>query len=495
MERLRALCADISDLGHATALLSWDQETYMPPAGAEARGRQMGTLGRLAHEMGTSAEMGRLLDELRPAVASLDPDSFDARLVARAARDYEKAVCVPAALVVEAARVSSLAIPAWVQARAESRFEIFRPHLEKTLDIARWFASCFPSAAHPYDALVDPYEEGMTTATLRSLFAPLRERQVALIRRIASAPPIDDSCLHQPFDVKEQWDFGMEVVAAFGLDPQRSRQDQSAHPFTIGIAFDDARITTRMNPTSLGEGLFSTLHECGHALYELGRSRDLEGTPLEAATSLGIHETQSRLWENLVGRSLPFWRHFYPRLVRRFPQLASVDLATFYGAINRVTPSLIRTEADEATYNLHVMLRMDIEIALVEGSLAVKDLPDAWNAGMKDYLGTEPPDDAHGVLQDIHWAHGSIGYFPTYAIGNIVAAQLWETMTLAIPDIETQIEAGRFEALLGWLRTNVHEPGRTFTPQELIRRVTGSGIDAVPYLRSLETKFGALYGV
>jgi len=494
-ERLRHLLAEISDLERANALLGWDQQTCMPPGGAEIRGAQMGTVGRIAHERATSKELGALIDRLRGESSSLDPDSDDARLVEVAARDFDKAIRVPSDYVEEMARVTAAAYQAWHEARQASRFALFQPHLEKVVDLLRRYVGFFPPADHPYDVLLDGYEPGMKTAEVQAIFEPLRGRQVALIKAVAAAEPVDDSFLHQPFDENVQWKFGVEVATKFGYDWNRGRQDKSPHPFTQAMGTGDVRITTRVDPGFLGTALFGTMHETGHALYGQGHAASLDRTPLSDGASLGIHESQSRLWENLVGRSLPFWRAFYPRLQELFPQVRGVSLDRFYKGINRVRPSLIRVEADEATYNLHIMLRMEIEIGLLTGTLAVKDLPEAWNARMKDFLGLVPPDDAHGVLQDVHWSTGGMGYFPTYALGNLLSAQLWEKIVQDIPNIETLASQARFAPLLDWLREKIHRHGRKFRPQELVRRVTGTGIDAGPYVHYLERKFGAIYGL
>jgi carboxypeptidase Taq len=347
-----------------------------------------------------------------------------------------------------------------------------------------------------YDPLLDDYEPGLKTADVQAIFTVLRPQQVALIQEIGARPPLDDSFLHQPYDTQKQWDFGVEVITSFGYDWNRGRQDKSPHPFSTSFGLDDVRITTRVYPNYLNPALFGTMHEAGHAMYEQGVDRNLERTPLAHGASLGLHESQSRMWENLVGRSLPFWEHFYPRLQQTFPeQLGQVDLMTFFKGANRVQPSLIRVEADEATYNLHIMLRLELEIALLEGSLEVKDLPEAWNANMQAYLGITPPDDALGVLQDIHWSIGLIGYFSTYALGNLIAAQIWERINADIPDLAGQIRQGEFAPLLGWLRQNIHKHGSKFEPQELVQRVTGSKIDPAPYIRYLRSKFGQIYGL
>ncbi len=495
LAKLKETIATLADLNGASALLGWDQQTYMPPGAAEMRGQQTATLNRLAHEIGTSPELGKLLDELRPYAETLDPDSDDARLIKFAIRDYERATRVPADFIVEQAQVVTLANQAWAEARAKSDFFIFRPHLEKVIELTHRYVGFFPPADHPYDILLDSFEPEMKTAEVKAIFEALRPQQVELIQAIAARPPVDDSFLHQPFDEQKQWDFGVEVITKFGYDWQRGRQDKSAHPFTGGPGVNDVRITTRVAPNFLNTMLFGTMHEAGHAMYDQGTGQNLVRTNLLGGASLAVHESQSRMWENLVGRSLPFWQHFYPRLQELFPQLASVSLEAFYKGINKVQPSLIRVEADEATYNLHIMLRFEIELALIEGKLAVKDLPEFWNAKMQEYLGVTPSNDAQGVLQDIHWSWGLFGYFSTYALGNLISAQLWEKINRDIPDLEAQIRQGQFDALLGWLRTNIHVHGRKFMPQELVQRVVGSKIDPAPYMRYLRKKYGEIYAL
>jgi carboxypeptidase Taq len=495
IEQLKTLLGEISDLTTTFGLLSWDQQVNMPPGGAEIRANQMATLGRITHDLEISPELGRLLDALKPQAETLDPDSDDARLVRLAARDFEKAVRVPSDYVAEFNQATALAFQAWAEARQKSDFAIFRPHLEKIVELTRRYIAFFPPADHPYDVLLDKFEPGMKTAEVKAIFDAIRPRQVALIKAISQKPQVEDSFLRQPFDGEKQWGFGVEVITRYGYDWSRGRQDKSAHPFTIGFGSRDVRITTRVDPNSLGDMLFSTLHECGHALYDQGIAPDLERTSLWKVTSLGLHESQSRLWENLVGRSLPFWEHYYPQLRERFPQLGKVKLEQFYRGINKVQPSLIRVDADEATYNLHVMLRMEIEIALMEGKVEVRDLPGYWNARMQEYLGVTPPDDARGVLQDVHWSDGSFGYFPTYVLGNLISVQLWEKLRGDIPGLEEQIRAGKFDALLGWLREKIHRHGNKFEAQELVQRVTGSKIDPEPYLRYLSQKYGEIYGL
>ena len=492
--RFKEIMAEVSDLNSAAALLGWDQQVNMPPGGAEARGNQLATLSKLSHQIFTSDEVGKLLEELGSGAAGLGPD--DEAMVRVAKRDYEKATRVPSSYIAEMAVISTQAHEAWVEARKKSDFSIFRPHLEKIVEMVHKYVSFFPPADHPYDTLLDDYEPGMKTADVQAIFNGLRPKQVELIKRIAESKQVKDSFLHKKYDEKKLLDFGVEVVTRFGYDWSRGRQDKAAHPFETTFSINDVRITTRFEQDNPLATLFSTMHESGHAMYEQGINPAYERTPLQRGASLGMHESQSRMWENLVGRSLPFWKYFFPRLKKVFPsQLGSVDLKTFYKAINKVEPSLIRVNADEATYNLHIMLRLELEIGMVEGKIAVKDLPEIWNTKMKEYLGIVPPNDALGVLQDIHWSGGSIGYFSTYALGNLISAQLWEKINKDIPDLEEQIRKGKFDALLGWLRANIHTHGRKYDPQDLVQRVTGSKITPEPYVRYLTDKYSDIYGL
>ena len=496
LSELKSLLGEIYDILYASYLLGWDQQTYMPRGGAEGRGYQQATLEKLAHIKYTSTELGKLLDDLQPHARQLDPDSDDARLVQATRREFERRTRVPAELVAEVAQATAVAHPAWEKARAGNDFASFRPHLEKIFDLRRKYAGYFAPYHHIYDPLLDQFEPGLKTADVKAIFKALRPQQVALLQAIAEQPQVDDSFLHQPYDRQKQWDFGVEVITKFGYDWSRGRQDYSAHPFTQNMGIDDVRITTRILPDFLPSALFSSMHEAGHALYEQGIDHALARSPLAAGASLAVHESQSRLWENMVGSGLPFWEHFYPSLQQVFPsQLGSVSLEQFYRAINKVQPSMVRVEADEATYNLHVMLRLELEIAVLEGAVEVKDLPEAWNARMSDYLGVIPETDSEGVLQDVHWSGGTIGYFPTYALGNLISAQLWETVRRQLPDLDGQIRQGDFSGLLGWLRTNIHQHGAKFEPQELVERVTGSKIDPAPYMRYLWAKYGEIYGL
>jgi len=494
LERFKEIMAEVADLNTAAAVLSWDQQVNMPAGGAEARGNQLATLGKLSHQTFTSDEVGKLLGELRSDGSALSPD--DEAMVRVAKRDYDKATRVPSSFVAEIAVVSTQAYEAWVEARKKSDFSIFRPHLEKVVEMTQKYISFFPPADHPYDTLLDDYEPGMKTANVKAIFDSLRPPQVELIKQITAAQQVRDSFLHKKYDEKKLWDFGVDVVTRFGYDWTRGRQDKAPHPFETSFSVNDVRITTRFEAGSPIAMLFSTMHESGHAMYEQGNNSAYERTPLHHGVSLAVHESQSRMWENLVGRSLPFWRYFFPRLKKLFPsQLGNVDLKTFYKAINKVEPSLIRVNADEATYNLHIMLRLELEIGMVEGKMAVKDLPHIWNEKMKEYLGIVPPNDALGVLQDIHWSSGMIGYFSTYALGNLVSAQLWEKINQDIPGLDEQFRRGKFDALLGWLHTNIHQHGRRYDPQDLVQRVTGSKITPEPYVRYLTNKYSDIYGL
>ena len=494
LDLLKALVYEISDINAATALLGWDQQTYMPKGGAEDRSDALATLSRLAHLKATSPEIGELLEAAQIEASNLDPDSDDARLVKICQREYTKHVKVPAQWVSDFARITALGHSIWEEARRKSDFGMFQPQLEKIVTLRRDYASFFAPYDHLYDPLLDDFEPGMKTAEVQAIFNQVKLVQVGLIQAIRSQTQTDASYLSLAYDEKAQWDFGVDVITRFGYDWSHGRQDRSAHPFTQGFGAGDVRITTRFDPNRVATALFGTMHEAGHALYEQGMPRGLRRTPLANGASMAVHESQSRMWENLVGRSLSFWKYYYPRFQALFPsQVGNLDLNAFYRGINKVEPSLIRVEADEATYNLHIMLRMELEIALIEGSLAVKDLPEAWNLKMQENLGIRPPNDAVGVLQDVHWAGGMLGYFPTYALGNLVSAQLWEVIQRDIPNLDARIEQGDFSELLAWLRENVHRHGAKFEPQELVQKITGSKIDPHPYLRYLQAKFGEIY--
>ncbi|NLY74738.1 MAG: carboxypeptidase M32 [Firmicutes bacterium] len=497
LRELKKRLTEISDLKAALAVLSWDQMTLMPPGGAEARGRQIAVLNRLSHEKLIDSELGKLLDELRPLLTELPPESEEAALIRVAARDYEQAVKVPPSFTSEFSEHTSKIYTAWVKARTERDFKPVEPLLEKTLELSRRLANFFPGYQHIADPLIDQLDEGMTVAIIRPLFGKLREELIPLVKAITSRPAPDDFCLRGQFSEAKQLEFGLEVAKSLGFDFTRGRQDQSPHPFTTSFGIGDVRITTRVRTDFLGEALFSTIHEAGHALYEQGINPDFDGTPLADGASMSLHESQSRLWENLVGRSRNFWEHFFPKLQRFFPdQLGAVSLDAFYRAINKVEPSLIRTDADEVTYNLHVMLRFDLEIEMLEGKLAVKDLSEAWNERYRQDLGLLPPDDGLGVLQDVHWYSGTIGgYFQSYTLGNILSAQIFEAALRANSGIPVEIKAGNFQSLHQWLKRNIYRFGRQYPAVEIIKSATGRELEIEPYVRYLKTKYRELYSL
>ncbi len=497
LEQLKARLGEISDLRRASALVGWDQQTYMPPGGSAARAEQSSTLQKVIHEMFTADETGRLLEAAAAEVASLDADSDEARLVSVTHRDYHKARKVPAQLVAEIARATGQAVDVWVAARAQSDWKPFSPHLAKIIDLERQLADALGYTDRMYDALLDQYEPDMQTAQVEAVFDAIKPELIALAKAIsAKAAAANNEVLHREYEEDKQWAFGLEVIKRYGFDFERGRQDKSVHPFTTSFSINDVRITTRVNHDFLSPALFGTLHETGHALYEQGVSQTLERTPLADGASLGMHESQSRLWENLVGRSRPFWKFFFPRLKEFFPQqLADQTLDSFYRAANKVSPSTIRVEADEVTYGLHIMLRFELENDMLDGRLKIDEVPEAWNAKMQESLGITPPTTGEGALQDIHWSIGSIGYFPTYQLGNLISLQLWDKINAGLPDLTDQIEQGEFSALHDWLRTHLYQHGRKFTSNELLQRITGDGLNPAPYLKYLKAKYGEIYGL
>ena len=492
---LQARLREHADLDAAAALLRWDQATYMPSGGAVARGRQLATLERLAHDCIADPEIGRLLDRLEKSFQHESADSDEASLLRVTRRDHERAVRVPPDFVSEFANHRAASYEAWTRARPADDFAAVRSLLEKTVEQSRRYASFFAPHEHVADPLIDDADPGMKASTVRALFADLRAALVPLVRRITSQKAADDSCLRQKFACDKQLAFGKSLAEKFGYDFSRGRQDMTHHPFMTKFSSGDVRITTRVREDDLSEALFSTLHEAGHAIYEQNVEASLEASPLGNGASAGVHESQSRLWENLVGRSRGFWQAFYPALQKLFTdQLGAVSLETFYRAINRVERSLIRTNADEVTYGLHVILRFDFELDLLEGKLRVADLPEAWRERFRHDFGTVPETDSDGVLQDVHWYDGFVGgAFQCYALGNIMSAQFFEAATNAHPDIPSEIANGQFDTLRTWLTRNVYRHGRKLLPAELVQRATGKPLGIGPYIAYLESKFGQLY--
>ena len=488
-ELLRRLGA-ISDLEHVSSLLSWDQETKMPPLGGPARAEQQATLARLAHELRTAPELGALLEQLRELEEGRERQSFEPSVIRVARRDHEKARRVPSELRAEMTRAESLGYAAWLEARAAGDFELFRPHLEKRLALTRDYIACHEPFDDPYDVLLDDQEPGMRTAHVDTVFARLRDELVPLVAGIRE--PVDDSCLHGDFPPDRQREFSLEVLTRWGMDDQAWRLDDTVHPFTANPSEADIRLTARFDRENL-TGIFSCLHEFGHGVYERQVDQRYARTPLQEGASSSFHESQSRLWENVVGRRLSTWRFFYPRLQELFPgQFAGVPLEDFHRALNRVAPSVRRVDADEVTYPLHIILRFELERALLAGEVTAAELPEAFAAKLREYLGVEPAGVVDGVLQDVHWSDSNFGYFPTYAIGNVIATQLWERAASELVDLDAEFERGNFGSLVEWLRENVHRWGRAFEPPELLERVVGGPLDPEPYLAYLRAKVEAL---
>ena len=486
LDRLKLRLAEIDDLGRVEWLLDWDQHVFMPRSGAPARAEAHGTVTRLAHELLVSDSVGDLLAELEPLERELGRDSADGALLRVARRDYERARRVPAELIGELRRTSGIAVAAWERAKAESDFGLFAPHLERQLELRREYAACFPDAATPYDALLEDYEEGMTTARVAEVFAELRDVLVPLVGSLAERP-VDEAALRGPFPVERQRAACVRILEAFGAAGSW-RLDETVHPFAMSPGLGDVRLTTKFQTGDV-HALFSTMHEYGHGIYEAGVDPQLARSPLGTGTSAAIHESQSRTWENLVGRSDGFWRWFYPILQQHLPALGEIDRGRFVDAVNAVRPGLIRVDADEVTYGLHIIVRFELELALLAGDVAVSDVPEAWNARMRKDLGVEVPDDAHGALQDIHWGVGLFGYFPTYQLGNVMSVQIWRCAESDLGDLEAQFARGEFAPLREWLQEHVYRFGRRYPPQELLQRVTGAALDPAPYLDYLRTKF------
>ena len=501
---------EAATLGSIGSLLNWDQETYMPSKGAGHRSDQQAVVARLHHERATSPRIGELLGECELDKSLMAEGSITAADLREMRRDYDLATKLPGDLVADLAKVGSQAQEAWKVARGRNDFAMFQPWLEKMMHLTRRKAECYAAgkSGELYDALLNEYEPGITAAEIEGIFRPLRDRLSGLVKDLAaSGRKIDTSPLSAKIDPAKQHEFGQHVLSAMGFDFDAGRLDTTTHPFCSGMAPGDTRLTTRYREQHFTDALYSSMHEAGHGLYEQGLPKDAVvegapafGRPIANSISLGIHESQSRMWENFVGRSREFWSWALPLADRMFAPaggkspVAGIGVDQIYAAVNTATPSLIRVEADEATYNLHVMLRFELERGLISGRLAVKDLPGEWNRLFKQYLGLDVPDDARGCLQDVHWSFGLIGYFPTYTLGNLYAAQLWETIQQVIPDLKGKLGRGEFLPLKQWLNTNIHMHGRRYTATDLCKRVTGKPLSADPLMRHLEGKLRPLYG-
>lgn len=486
---------EAATLGSCASVLGWDEQAYMPKGGAEHRANQLGMLSGMVHDKATDPRIGELLSALEESSDFDDADSPMAANVREARRDYDRATKLPKRLVEEMSRVTSLGQQAWIEAKPKNDFASFQPWLEQIVDLKREEAEAVGYDDVPYDALLDTYEPGASTKSVEATFAALRDELVPLVRAIAESPVEPDvSIVKRPYPTDVQRTLGLEAAAAIGFDFDRGRLDVAAHPFCSGIGPGDCRLTTRYDERFLPMAFFGTLHEAGHGIYEQGLDPDAYGTPLGEACSLGIHESQSRMWENLVGRSRAFWDHFYPRTQESLPDsLGNVPVDKFHAAVNDVRPSFIRVEADEVTYNLHIMLRFELEQPLISGDLAPADVPGAWNEKFESYLGLVPENHADGCLQDIHWSAGLIGYFPTYALGNLYGAQLFDAAETALGDLPAAFARGEFGPLKQWLNENVHRPGRRYTPTDLVERVSGKPLSHEPLMRRLHAKFDALY--
>ena len=492
---LAAALAEISDLGSAAALMHWDERTKMPRRGASARAEHLSTLARITHERRVSDELGRLLDAARSNLDGHGPDSDEARVIAVATREWEKARRVPADLTAEIARAESIAEHAWLSAREAGEFDAFLPHLEHVVDLKRRYVECF-EVAHPYDALLDDFEPGASTSEVAGILGGLRDGVAPLIERVAAAEQPDESCLHGDFPIDRQRRMADEIAGSMPFEPGTWRLDDTEHPFAESISSDDVRLTTRYDPTYLGTAIWAVIHEAGHGVYEAGMPKGLARTPAAAPRSLGLHESQSRLWENWVGRGRPFLESLVPRLREHFPEtFDAVGPDELYRAANAVRRSLIRVEADELTYNIHVAIRFELELELFEGRIEVADLREAWNARYRDYLGLDVPDDRAGILQDVHWAGGAFGYFPTYSLGNVIAAQLWDRAAADLPDLDAQLAAGDLRPLHAWFAENLYRHAGKYGAAETVERITGGPIDPAPLVAHLHRKYGELYPV
>lgn len=494
LDPLRERMAELADLHHAAQLLHWDQQTMMPHCARDARAEALATLERVTHEKFIAHDTGEAIDRAAAALNGADPDSDDARLIRITRRRWEKARRVPTELAAELARAASVGQEAWIEARASDDFAAFAPYLERNLELARRYVNCFDSYDCPYDVLLEDYEPGKKSADVARLFAELKDELVPLIATLAeNAQRVDDSCLHGQFDVPRQRVLARRVLELMGFHRDGWRLDDAVHPFATSLGSRDVRITARWDETYFPSSLYAAMHECGHGLYEAGISPALQRTPLGQTESLALHESQSRLWENMVGRGRAFSGVLAPLIGETLG--VQIEADRLYRAVNKVSPSFIRVEADEATYGLHIILRFELEQELIEGRLAVKDLPEAWNQRFRDSLGLEVRDDAHGVLQDVHWSAGLIGYFPTYALGNLIAGHLWQKAHQDIPDLQERIGAGELAPLREWLRENVHRHGSKFTSVELLERVVGEPVAVRPFVSYLKAKLADVYGL
>jgi carboxypeptidase Taq len=481
-----------ADVNFANALLQWDQEVFMPIKGAAGRASQQATLAGISHELATAPELDAIVKEL---LAGNTLDEKQRSNVERTAKDFEKRNKFSREFVEEMSMAISDGFQAWQIAKRDNNYALFEPKLQKLIDLKRREVDIAGYEQSPYDALLDDYEPGTTAADVKAVFDNFKPQLKGLLDKIFATKKPDDSVFKQHYDKQVQWDFGIDLLKQMGYDFDAGRQDISAHPFTVGLGSGDVRVTTRVSENDLAEMIWSCIHEGGHALYEQGLPAADYGLPSGEAVSLAIHESQSRLWENNVGRSRGFWEFNFPKLQQLFPtQLGATSLDTFYKGFNMVEPSLIRTSADELTYHFHIIIRFELELAMIEGSLSAKDLPDAWNAKYKEYLGIDVPNYSQGVLQDVHWSHGSMGYFSTYSLGSLYAAQFYAQAELEVPGLAAAITQGNTTPLLNWLREKIHNKGRNLTSHQVCEMVTGKPLDAAYFMAYANKKYGDIYG-
>ena len=491
MDALKARLFEANAIGMAIAVLDWDQQCYMPHGGAAARAEHVGVLSKLAHESVISDETQRALEAVEKEV---DPNTVDGASVRLTRRGLDMQAKLPGEFVAEKARASALAHESWVKARKANDFAAFLPTMEKMVEIARQEAEYLGYQDHIYDALTDKYEEGATKKFWDGMFDQIRQPLTELVAEISKKPEPSTSFLTGEWDESKQREFSLKLMEAIGFDMERGRLDVAAHPFCTNFSIGDVRLTTRFQeflPTSI----FGTLHEAGHGMYEQGSPMEWDRLPVAGGVSLGFHESQSRTWENIVGRSKAFWKFFYPQLQQTLPQFQSISMDDFYRSVNSVKPSLIRVEADEVTYNLHILIRFELECEMLDGSLAVKDLPSAWNAKYEKYLGITPPDDKDGCMQDVHWSAALMGYFPTYSMGNILSYQIWSELEKSVGDTNALMEKGEFKPILDWLIENMYQYGQRYQPQVLLQKLCGGGLDAQPYLNGMTKKYSEIYGL
>jgi carboxypeptidase Taq len=491
------LSREIHLLNTSMSLLDWDQKTYIPRGGVQNRGNQLALLAGISHQKATAPEIGELLKQLEDSPLTKDPDSFEAADIREIKHSYDKLVKIPQSLVEELTKVTTVAHEVWADSRKKSDFSIFLPYLEKIIKLKHQQAEAVGYEKHPYDALLDDFEPGATIEMVAKVFSDFRQELVDLVKSITdSGKKPDASILQRNYPVDRQEKLGKEVATAIGYDFERGRLDITVHPFCTGIGPGDIRITTRFNPNHFGQAFFGIMHEAGHGIYEQGLNPERSGTPGGESVSLGIHESQSRMWENLVGRSKAFWKYFFPKAQKTYPEvLGDVKLDDFYFAINDVKPSFIRVEADEVTYNLHILVRFEVEQAFFSGDLAPKDIPGTWNEKFKNYFGIVPPNDAQGCLQDVHWSAGYIGYFPTYALGNLYASQFFAKAEDELGNLDQQFVKGEFSKLRQWFRDKIHCQGQRYRAEKLVQVITGQPLSHRPSMDYLGAKYGEIYGI